>query len=105
MISGDGRTVAFQSLASDLVCIRRCTGSGRDINLVWDVFVWHRDSRRLVRASADETGEWMEVSRRPMLDADGRVLIFSSRHPIEDADMSSDDDLIVQVRSSFPSPW
>jgi Tol biopolymer transport system component len=99
VISGDGRAAAFQSLASDLICIRHCTGTDRDINLVWDVFVWRRGSRSLFRASADETGEWMEGSRRPMLDAAGRVLIFSSRHPIDDEDMRSDDDLFIHVRA------
>ena len=41
-ISGDGQTVAFQSIASDLLCAERCTAERRDINLLWDVFVYDR---------------------------------------------------------------
>ncbi|MBA2603256.1 MAG: PD40 domain-containing protein, partial [Acidobacteria bacterium] len=43
-ISGDGQTVAFQSIASDLICAKRCAEHERDINLVSDVFVLDRKS-------------------------------------------------------------
>ena len=101
-ISGDGETVAFQSLASDLLCTKRCTNDRRDINLLWDVFVFERSSRRMIRASGDETGAWMETSHGPSLDHSGRVLIFSSRHPIDDQDVDNDDDLYVWLRRSRP---
>jgi WD40-like Beta Propeller Repeat len=98
-ISGDGQTVAFQSLASDLLCAKRCTDDRRDINLVSDVFVFDRSSRRMTRASGDQTGAWMESSHGPALDHSGRVLIFSSRHPIDERDVNNDDDLYVWLRS------
>ena len=70
VISGDGRFVAFQSDAANLVCTRRpgcasLAGDFDDINLVWDVFVLDRELGRIVRASEDELGGWMEVECRP----------------------------------------
>ena len=70
VISGDGRFVAFQSDAANLVCTRRpgcaaLAGDFDDINLVWDVFVLDRELGRIVRASEDELGGWMEVSAAP----------------------------------------
>ena len=97
-ISGDGSTVAFQSLASDLICAKRCAETDRDINLLSDIFVFERSSGAMIHASRDETGVWMEPSRRPALDHSGRVLIFSSRHPIDDDDVDNDDDLYIWVR-------
>ena len=97
-ISGDGSTVAFQSLASDLVCTKRCAETERDINLLPDVFVFERSSGAMIHASRDETGVWMEPSRRPALDRSGRVLVFTSRHPIDDEDVDNDDDLYIWLR-------
>jgi Tol biopolymer transport system component len=97
-ISGDGSLVAFQSLASDLICARRCTEHDRDINLLWDVFVFDRRTGAMTRASADDTGEWMASSRRPSLDHTGRVLAFSSRHPMHEHDVGHDDDLYIRIR-------
>lgn len=45
-ISSDGRFVAFQSDASDLI-------ASEDINLLWDVFVFDRTTGRIVRVSDD----------------------------------------------------
>ena len=45
-ISHDGGTVAFQSLASDLICEGRCLKEGLDFNLLWDVFVHERFTHR-----------------------------------------------------------
>jgi len=65
---------------------------------VSDVFVLDRKSGTMTRASADGTSEWMAASRRPSLDGSGRVLIFSSRHPIDEDDMDNDDDLYIRIR-------
>lgn len=81
VISGDGRSVAFESTAPDLVCARRCAKADRDINLVSDVFLYDRTERRTTQASRDESGGWMEPSQEPALDHAGGVLIFTSRHP------------------------
>ena len=107
VISGDGRFVAFQSDAANLVCTRRpgCTtlaGDFEDINLVWDVFVLDRELGRIIRASEDELGGWMEVSAAPALGSSGQVLTFSSRHPVDATDLAGDFDLFV--RSLTPPP-
>ncbi len=94
-LSQDGVTVAFQSLASNLVCEGKCQGGQPDINLVWDVFVCDRFARRTARVSTDIGEEWMENSRAPSLDDAGQVLTFGSRHPIDGCDEARDEDLYV----------
>jgi Tol biopolymer transport system component len=97
-VSHDGSTVAFQSLASDLLCVDHCDDAQRDINLVWDVFVHDRRTRRTIRASAGNGDEeWMESSRAPSLDGSGRVLAFGSRHPMTGRADSHDENLFVWV--------
>ena len=96
-ISADGRYVAFQSDASNLVCGKRCRPGTEDINLLWDVFVFDRHDATISRLSGDEAGEWMEASRGPALDDSGQVLAFSSRHRAGDADRKDDYDLFVSV--------
>jgi TolB protein len=104
-ISGDGSTIAFQSLASNLVCVKRCADAERDINLVSDVYVLDRASGKMTRASRDGSGvEWMAPSRGPSLDHTGRVLAFSSRHPIDDDDVDHDDDLYVYTSMDASDP-
>jgi Tol biopolymer transport system component len=93
-ISQDGGTVAFQSLASNLICEGKCREGSLDINLLWDMFVYERFRRRAIRVSHDD-GEWMENSRAPSLDDTGRVLAFGSRHPINGRDRAHDEDLYV----------
>ena len=92
-LSQDGATVAFQSLASNLVCVGTCHGGQPDINLVWDVFVYDRFAHRTTRVSTDIGQEWMENSRAPSLDDAGQVLAFGSRHPINGRDEARDEDL------------
>ncbi len=118
-ISGDGRFVAFQSDAANLVCAGRsgaCSptpdpsaapGIGPtpraprvpsdDVNLIWDVFVFDRTSGLTVRVSEDELGGWMEASVGPALDATGQVVAFSSRHAFAAADKAADFDLFVRA--------
>ena len=93
-ISQDGGTVAFQSLASNLLCERKCREESLDINLLWDVFVYERSTHRAIRVSHDD-GEWMENSRAPSLDDTGRVVAFGSRHPVNVRDEAHDEDLYV----------
>jgi Tol biopolymer transport system component len=105
-LSHDGSRVAFQSLASNLLCQRKssfakanldkCQRDQSDINLLWDVFVYDRSSGRTIRASAD-SGEWMEDSWAPSLDGAGRVVTFGSMHPINEDDDDHDGDLYVLV--------
>ncbi len=97
-LSHDGSKIAFQSLACDLLCEGKCEAGQRDINLLWDVFVHDRSTRRTMRASADNGEEWMENSRAPSLDYAGHVLVFGSRHPINERDEAHDEDLYVYRR-------
>jgi Tol biopolymer transport system component len=96
-ISADGRFVAFQSDASDLVCARNCPSSGEDINLVSDVFLFDRVTGLTTWVSTGGAGGWMEESVAPVLDAAGRVLAFMSRHPTDDGDIEHDFDLFVRL--------
>ncbi len=95
-ISSDGRFVAFQSDASNLVCARRCPSSSEDINLLWDIFVWDRERKAIVRVSDDVLGGWIEPSIGPTMDAQGEVVAFASRHPIDASDRENDFDLFVR---------
>jgi len=97
-ISADGRFVAFQSDAPNLVCDKRCSEADQDINLLWDIFVFDASQGTIARVSADATGEWMEGSRGPALDASGNVLAFASRHPIDEQDNADDYDLFVNIK-------
>jgi TolB protein len=88
VISGDGRVVAFQSEASNLV-------QGDDFNLLWDVFVFDRGTGVSLRVSEDPGEGWMEPSGGPALDAAGAIVAFSSRHPTDASDKRNDFDLFV----------
>ena len=92
-LSGDGSVIAYQSLASNLLCEGECRD--RDINLVWDIYVYERSTRHTTRGSADYTEEWMEGSRGPSLNETGRVLTFASTHPGSLDDEEHDEDLFV----------
>jgi len=94
-LSHDGSRVAFHSLACNLVCEGKCQGGQPDINLLWDVFVYDRSTRRTTQVSTDVGEEWMENSRAPSLDDSGHVLAFGSRHPINGRDEGRDEDLYV----------
>ena len=97
-VSDDGRFVAFQSQASDVLCMRHCTPSSEDINLLWDVFLLDRQSRVMTRVSGDEGGEWMAPSGGAAIDGAADVIVFSSRQPTEPTDLRNDYDLFVVGR-------
>ena len=71
-MSSDGRFVAFQSEASDLV-------AAEDFNLLWDVFVFDRTTGAMSRVSGDPDEAWMEPSGGPSIDATrfGRRLLVA----------------------------
>jgi Tol biopolymer transport system component len=97
-VSADGRLVAFQSQASDLICARRCPAAVEDINLLSDVFLFDRVTDLMIRISAGPAG-WAEESAAPQVDAAGDVIAFTSRHPIDAQDDRNDFDLFVRVQS------
>jgi Tol biopolymer transport system component len=69
-LSGDGRLVAFASIANNLV--------PGDTNGAWDVFVRDLDSGITTRASVSPTGaEASGGSFDPAFTADGRLLVFA----------------------------
>lgn len=70
-ISADGRFVAFESDAANLV--------GDDRNGVTDIFVRDRTAGTTERVSVDDTGqEANDRSARPAVSADGRFIAFES---------------------------
>ena len=99
-ISPDGRFVAFQSDAPDMLCGRRCRGVPEDINLLADVFLFDRTGGAMTWISTSDAGVWMEESSAPALDASGRILAFTSRHPTHALDTAHDFDLFVRVAGS-----
>ncbi len=96
-LSADGRFVAFVSDAGDLACAGRCPNRLLDLNLVADVYVFDTLTHALARVSgARARSPWWEVSAGPSLDAAGRVIAFSSRHPIDASDVKHDFDLFIE---------
>ena len=96
-LSADGRFVAFVSDAADLACASRCPNRLLDLNLVADVYVFDTLTHDLARVSgARAKSPWWEASTGPSLDAAGRVIAFSSRHPIDPSDVKHDFDLFVE---------
>ena len=87
-ISRDGRVVAFQSEASNMV-------DDEDYNLLWDVFLFDRTTGMMSRVSGDSHEGWMEPSGGPALSAAGDAVAFCSRHPTDAADNDNDFDLFV----------
>lgn len=70
-MSADGRYVAFESTASDLV--------PGDTNGVSDIFVFDRHTREMRRISIGLNGEEADgPSYRPSISADGRLVAFDS---------------------------
>jgi Tol biopolymer transport system component len=102
-VSADGRFVAFQSVASNILCARRCSPSSEDINLLSDVFVFDRERGVVTRASGDADGGWIEPSGGAAIDATGDLVVFASRHPIDAADTTNDFDLFLVLRRAVRS--
>jgi murein DD-endopeptidase MepM/ murein hydrolase activator NlpD/Tol biopolymer transport system component len=79
-LSLDGRFVAFQAIAANLV--------PGDSNGVADVFVHDRQTGETVRVSVGPNGEQANgPSTRPVLSADGRVVVFQSTATNLDPDL------------------
>ena len=93
-LSGDGRLVAFESWASNLLCGKRCRDAEIDENLLPDVYLFERTTERFRRASGAR-GPWWTPSLGPGIDWTGGVVVFSSREPFGPEDLTSDFDLVV----------
>jgi Tol biopolymer transport system component len=96
VISADGRFVVFTTDASDLTCAGRC-GSVPDRNLVVDVYRIDLTSGVADRVSGAGANAWWTASHGAAVDAAGHVIAFSSRQPVDESDLESDDDLFVAV--------
>ncbi len=71
-ISGDGRYIAFDSLASNLV--------PGDTNGYWDVFEYDTVTKQTTRVSVASDGSQADWnSQRPSISADGRYVAFDSQ--------------------------
>ena len=71
-LSGDGRYVAFESEASDLV--------PGDTNTATDIFVFDRVSGEIARVSVTTTGDEGDAkSASPTISTDGRYVVFLSQ--------------------------
>lgn len=100
VVSADGRFVAFQSVASDIACARRCSDAQIDLNLVGDVFLFDGSSGVTSWVSRGASSGWLEESGGPAIDHSGEVVAFSSRHPVDADDTRGDFDLFLSVDPS-----
>ncbi|MDF2668854.1 MAG: hypothetical protein K0R67_1160, partial [Paenibacillus sp.] len=81
-ISDDGRYVAFESKASNLVV--------GDLNSSSDVFVWDRETRVTRRLSVSDAGaEAAGHSKNPSISANGQMILFESEDTALDTDGNS----------------
>ena len=71
-ISSDGRFVAFESLANNLV--------PKDTNGRWDIFVYDRQTKTIERISIDSSGlhQGNNHSNNPSISSNGRFVAFGS---------------------------
>ncbi|MEN6547906.1 MAG: FlgD immunoglobulin-like domain containing protein, partial [Armatimonadia bacterium] len=90
-ISKDGRYVAFESGANNLV-------SG-DTNSVWDVFVRDRVSNVTTRVSVNETGgQGAFESVSASISPDGRYVAFASEASLVTGDTNQSQDVFIRDR-------
>jgi len=93
-ISADGRYVAFESVASNLVV--------GDTNSAYDVFVYDRQAGLIERVSVSSDGLQSDVgSSSPSISADGRYVAFVSyASTLVDDDTSGSQDIFVHDRKT-----
>ena len=93
-ISADGRYVAFESNATNLV--------PGDTNEVCDIFVHDRKTGKTTRVSIDSSGEQgNDASSRPSISADGRYVAFQSfASNLVSGDTNGYQDLFVHDRKT-----
>lgn len=93
-LSADGRTVAFESTATNLVA--------GDTNKLVDVFVHDRSTGITERVSVDSSGaQGNDSSNSPSISSDGNVVAFSSRaRTLVAGDTNSSYDVFVHDRTT-----
>ena len=93
VLSADGRFVAFESVASNLV--------PGDSNGVRDIFVHDRQSGQTTRVSVSSAGQQgNRSSAHPALSADGRFVAFESWSNLVPEDTNDVEDIFVHDRQS-----
>lgn len=92
-ISGDGRFVVYQSVASNLGSGRGCPRVASDTNLLPDVYLHDRRTGCVTRVSGSPIGEWWTSSVAPAISETGHVVVFSSAEPVDPEDVRMDLDL------------
>jgi Tol biopolymer transport system component len=97
-ISGDGRYIAYESVASNLGSGPRCARAISDTNLLPDVYLLDRATHCVSRVSGSAYREWWTPSVAPGIDASGTLVVFSSTQPPNANDLSTDFDLFLSVR-------
>lgn len=89
VISGDGRWVAFDSTASNLV--------PEDRNDVRDVFVYDLLEEKMIRVSVDEAGDELpDISFDPSISRDGKFVTFTSEARLVSADTNGVEDVYLR---------
>jgi Tol biopolymer transport system component len=93
-VSSDGRYVAFQSLASNLV--------PDDTNGFQDIFRVDREAGTITRASVNTAGvEGNDMSNDPVVDDHGRVFFSSFARNLEGDDANGSYDVFVRAPNPF----
>jgi WD40 repeat protein len=90
-ISADGRFVAFDSFASNLV--------SDDTNVDYDVFVHDRQTGTTTRVSVDSAGA-QGNGEFPSISADGRLVAFHSTASLVPGDTNLENDVFVHDRQT-----
>jgi len=98
-VSADGRFVAFESLATNLVAA--------DTNGVSDVFVHDRDTGETTRVSVTSLGGQLAgASANPSLSADGRFVTFDSlEEGLAGSESDGYYDVFVHDRATGVTTW
>ncbi len=98
VLSGDGRWVAWESQASNLV-------SG-DTNNTWDVYLYDRDTRQTTRVSVSSAGaEGNGQSTGAALGSSGSVVAWESwASNLVDVDINGTEDVFVRDLGGAPPP-
>lgn len=94
-ISGDGRMVAFQSWASNLV--------PGDTNGCHDIFVYERLTQTITRASLGHWGQASQNCEHPSISGDGRFVAFETAGSLVPEDLNGALDVYVRDRLTSPS--
>ena len=97
-ISADGRSVVFQSVASNLGPRPGCPPRVPDKNLLSDVYLFDRTTGCVTRISGSPAREWWTPSVAPAISGSGALITFSSTQPISEDDVTTDLDLFLYIR-------